>query len=545
MAFTPEQLELLSKYVTDPTADVFAIKGMDGLVGAVYARYSRAPGGFKETLLKEFIQAGAVDAVHAQELIDRVLVAYGDDSVGELEGAHVSFEKVSAIGEKAVCDHRIGGAFIVQSTRYVYYDQPDDQGRFRYYRDPTILSSPLAKEFTTVTDRCFATYAELVPVLKAYLETRKPMGEAEYDINGDGKKEKFSDCVNEADVKAFKRTYTFDLRAKICDTLRVLLPLSTHHNVGVFGNGRFYQSMVSNFLTSPLREMQDMGGQAHAALTQIIPKYVKRAKRSDYAAGVETAMQKLTDELTTGMVPQPADMVSLLPLVTSESKRDIRTISAMLYAHCHLPISQLETLITKLPPAGRERIWRTYVGERQTRRDRPGRALEDGYPYTFDLLVTYQVFKDLQRHRMGTQLWQPFTPHLGYFVPDELRELKLESKLISCDDAVRALYDKLVAAGLRAEAQYAVLHGHKTRWVFGANDRALMHMLELRSTPQGHPEYRMVSQRMHAEIKKRSPWRADMMRFVDYADYYWSRADSEARQRVKERELDKKYRRAS
>ena len=72
------------------------------------------------------------------------------------------------------------------------------------------------------------------------------------------------------------------------------------------------------------------------------------------------------------------------------------------------------------------------------------------------------------------------------------------------------------------------------------NDREAMHMLELRSTPQGHPEYRRAAQMMHQEILRRSKWRGEMMNFVDYGDYYWSRADSEARQRVKEKKLDEK-----
>jgi hypothetical protein len=90
-------------------------------------------------------------------------------------------------------------------------------------------------------------------------------------------------------------------------------------------------------------------------------------------------------------------------------------------------------------------------------------------------------------------------------------------------------------------AQYAVLHGNYVRWTMGLNDRAAMHLIELRTTPQGHPQYRKVGQMMHQEILKVSKWRGEAMKFVDYGDYYWSRADSEAKQRVKEAELDKKY----
>ena len=542
--FSDEEKNLLKKYVTSAEADVFAVKGMEGMVGAAYARYSRASGGFREVLLKEFIKEGYIDPKHADELIERILVAYGDDSVGELEGAHVSFENVSAIGEKAIVDHRIGGAFIVQSTRYVYYDQKTESGFYRYYRDPKIMASPLAAEYVRVMDMCFDTYVELMSPLKDYLEKRKNIADAEYDVNGDGKKGKLAELTSEADIKAFKRTYNFDLRAKICDTLRVLLPLSTFHNVGVFGNGRFHQNMISSFYTSPLQEMRDMGRLAHEGLNEIIPKYVKRAKKNDYITATEQAMQLLADELLKNEKPAAAPEVNLLPRPSSQQELDRSTTALMLYAYSDLPLAQITEIVSRLPQAKADLIINTYLGQRKTRRDRPGRALEDGYPYQFDLLVTYQVFKDLQRHRMTSQLWQRFTPEHGFHIPEEIKELELEDKLLRCDQEVKELYRSLKEAALAEEAQYTVLHGHKTRWILQANDRALMHMLELRTTPQGHPEYRKVSQEIHAKIKERSPWRADMMQFVDYDDYYWSRADSEARQRVKEAELEKKYRQA-
>ncbi len=539
--FTDEEKQLLSQFVTSAEDNVFAIKNMQGMVGAAYARYSRAKGGFRETLLKEFIKESNIDPKHAEELIERILVAYGDDSVGELEGGHVSFESISALGEKAVVDHRIGGAFIVQSTRYVYYDEKTDEGNYRYYRDPKIMASSLKDEYIRVMDLCFNTYVELMEPMRHYFEKQKPIEEAEYDINGDGEKEKLASLTTDADIKAFKRTYTGDLRAKICDTLRVLLPLSTYHNVGTFGNGRFYQGMISSFYTSPLTEMQDMGTLAHKALNEIIPKYVKRAKKNDYISKVEKDMQELASSILKDQRPDKAEEVQLVPLAASQQELDTVTTALMLYAYSNLPLKQLIDVVSKLPQDKVDQIRNTYIGDRQTRRDRPGRALEDGYPYQFDLMVTYQVFKDLQRHRMTSQIWQRFTPDHGLYIPDEFKALGIEDRLMYCEKEIRKLNTALVEAGFFHEAQYAVLHGHKVRWVLQANDRALMHMLELRTTPQGHPEYRKTCQKIHAEIKKRSPWRAEMMQFVDYNDYYWSRADSEARQQVKEAELNKKY----
>ncbi len=123
MVFTDDQKKILESYVTNIGGDIFAVKNLTGIAGAIYARYSRAKTGFQETLLKEFVKDGSVDLEHVHELIERVLVAYGDDSVGELEGAHVSFENISVLSTKEIEDRRIGGSPIEKSTRYVFFIQ--------------------------------------------------------------------------------------------------------------------------------------------------------------------------------------------------------------------------------------------------------------------------------------------------------------------------------------------------------------------------------------------------------------------------------------
>src|SRR3989344_6849483 len=130
--FTPEELQILSGFVSNPNGEVFVVydEKLSGLTGAIYARYSRASGGFSRTLLKEFVdEAGQPKASKADDLIRRVLVAFGDDSVGELEGAHLSLENISNLATKEIEDRRIGLSPIEQSSRYVTYDQKDIHGR--------------------------------------------------------------------------------------------------------------------------------------------------------------------------------------------------------------------------------------------------------------------------------------------------------------------------------------------------------------------------------------------------------------------------------
>jgi thymidylate synthase ThyX len=53
------------------------------------------------------------------------------------------------------------------------------------------------------------------------------------------------------------------------------------------------------------------------------------------------------------------------------------------------------------------------------------------------------------------------------------------------------------------------------------NAREAMHVLELRTTREGHPEYRNVCQKMHRLIDQEAGHHAiaAMMGFVDHADY--------------------------
>ncbi|MFA6604258.1 MAG: FAD-dependent thymidylate synthase [Patescibacteria group bacterium] len=558
--FSPADRSKLTPYVTSTEGDVFAVKNLEGIVGAVYARYSRAATGFRETLLKEFVEEGHINAAKAGDLIERVLVAYGDDSVGELEGAHVSFENVSILATKEIEDRRIGGSPIEKSTRYVLYDERGPDGNFRYYRDPDVLASEHGPAYIETMDLIFQTYADLVGPMQDYYKKLKPIEIAEYDINGDGAKETLAALKDDADLKAFKRTYNADIRTKACDTLRYLLPIATLTNVGVFGNGRFFQNVLTSLYSADLPEARRLAESAQRELDQIMPRYVKRAKRQEYAVNNRERMKKLAAEMFVGIAPIEEPPVTLVDrgedamaaklggelAMSADALRgalrdeeDDLLLSCMLYQFTVHPLRQIRDIVRQLKPEQKQRLIEAYVGARQTRRDRPGRAFEAGYPYTFDLATDFGTYKDLMRHRMTTQLRQKFTPLHGFVMPPDLEAAGFANQAKLCSEKAAELYNRLTP-DFPEQASYATLHGSKVRFIMGLNDREASHLIELRTTPQGHPSYRKVCQEMHKAIAARSPWRAAVIRFADHNDYFWSRAASEARQRSEERELDKR-----
>ena len=151
-------------------------------------------------------------------------------------------------------------------------------------------------------------------------------------------------------------------------------------------------------------------------------------------------------------------------------------------------------------------VMRAYVGERANRRHRPGRALERT-DYRFDVLSDYGAFRDLQRHRMLTIEWQDLSPRHGSSAPEADRRGGAAPRFEEAMDRSAALYEPC-AGQFPERAAYAVSLAYRIRYVMQFNAREAMHLLELRSSAQGHPTYRAVAQRMHRLIAEQAGHRA-------------------------------------
>ena len=80
-------------------------------------------------------------------------------------------------------------------------------------------------------------------------------------------------------------------------------------------------------------------------------------------------------------------------------------------------------------------------------------------------------------------------------------------------------FAKRIYAGLPSEAQYVVPFAHKIRWYMKMNLREALHMCELRTMPQGHPDYRFICQEMWRKIQEVHPALAEAGKFIDWQKY--------------------------
>ena len=516
--FTSDEQELLRPHFTNLEGPVFALVNLPEVTkGALFARYSRSPKSLRRLFLDEFADHAAagdsaddqVGAKRAEDLYQRVFVEYGDDSVAQLGGVHLACEHSSQLLAKVLEWGRLM-AYLEQSTRYVPYDDRPG-GHWRYVVPPEVDAAGLGDEFRRVADASFETYARWLEPLQAFYRDRFPKDPADSDF-----------------------VYRSTIRAKACDALRGLLPAATRTHVGIYGTGQAYEQLLLRMRAHPLEEVRAYADLMLVELRKVIPAFLRRvdvAERgvawSDYLGATREATDRVAAELLAGTRPPPRPDVTLTDF---DPAGEVKVVAAALYSSSQLPDDDLLDRAERMSSEERARVLSAYVGERTNRRHKPGRAFERT-SYRFDVLCDYGAFRDLQRHRMLTIEWQSLSPEHGHEVAPEIEAAGIAEDWSRVMDASAELHGRLLQAGLGEAAQYAVAMAYRIRFVMQMNAREAMHLIELRTTPQGHPTYRRVGQEMHRLIAERAGHRAiaEAMRFADHSGVELERLEAERR----------------
>ena len=563
--FSPQERAILARYVTNTEGSVFALTHLPEVIkGALFSRYSRSTLGLRELLLKEFISdpgsefaaIGGLDAEaastaeqaareshlaveRAQSFYNRILDGFGDDSIGELGGAHLAIENVSMIATKVLEDARIGGSPLEKSTRYVSFaDQVD--GDFLFYKEPILMASSHRDLYLATMRKAFQTYRDLIDPLTAHVEQVFPRP-----------------------VEVSEAAWRRSVRARAFDGLRGLLPAAALTNMGIFGNGRFFETMLIKLQTSPLAELREVGGAMYSELAKLIPSFIRRANPEHkhfagfaaYDRTLAEAVESMMGELGRAAPPGPGGSEGSATgrgeagdtgnATSPASRRSVelsgwdaaapdQVLTALAYPGAAVDWETLHGRIAALPPEEKAARLQALADTRENRRHKPPRALELA-AYTFDLVGDFGMYRDMHRHRMLTQQRQPLSTRHGYEMPAEVEDAGLAGPYREVMDAAADAYEA-IAADFPLEAQYAVPMAYRIRWHMHVNLRALIWLVELRSTPQGHPAYRRMAQEMFRRVEEAHPTFAPLFKFVDLEEYPLGRIGAEQKQEERARE---------
>ena len=527
---TADESLLIAPFFTNADRSVVAIKNLpEAVKGALFSRYSRSSKGVRRLFLDEFyaqhdlgidvqtIQSPSTStASNADAFYRRVLSDYGDDSVGELGGAHLACQEISQIAARVIEDGRVGISYLEKSSRYVPFDDRVN-GQFRYYRPRRILESRFADEYVATMDGLFEAYSKHLPMMMERIAARTPIESLEFENALTGETARFENIRDDDFRKSAEFAYRQSVRARAFDALRCFLPMATLTNVGVWGNGRALEYLLTKAFSYPLDEVQTIALAAYHELDQVIGAFVRRA--NDERG--KTYQAFLNDMRTT----QRALAEKFLPLRTSTPQAKVtlvrydvdamdQVVASILYPGSNAPKQEILARVRQMNAVEKMGVVRAYIGERQNRRHKPGRAFERAV-YEFDLALNIGEYRDLQRHRIVSPDRQMFTTLLGFEINDDVSAVpEIRDDYARHMERAAKLYTSL-ADEMLFEAQYVVPFGYRVRYNVQMNLREAYHWIELRSQPQGHPDYRRTSQEMFRAVQVVHPQLIEAMQFVN------------------------------
>ena len=494
--FTPDEADVLRRYFTNLDGPVFALVNLPEVVkGALFARYSRSAKSLRRLFLDEFVGDldisgdvgidATVGLARAEELYEKVFFEYGDDSVAQLGGVHLACEQASNILTKILEWGRLM-SYLEQSTRYISYDARLG-GRYRFHRDPALLSSRFGTRYVGDMDRMFDSYSLLLQRVTDHVRATVPRDPADSDF-----------------------VYRTATRAKALDAVRGVLPAAALSNVGIYGTGQAFEALLVRMRSHPLPEARQYADLMLHELRKVIPSFLRRVDLPDrggrWSSYLAATRDQTSDLVRSLFDATPVEQVPSVQLLDFDPDAEDKLLAAICYPHTNLPEQQIADRVRALTPTERAALLRAYIGDRENRRHKPGRAFERT-DYRFDVLSDYGAFRDLQRHRMLTIDWQSLTPNHGYVRPELVDDAGMTDVFDEAMARSAALYDSLKDE-FPQQAQYAVSMAYRLRYSMQFNAREALHMLELRSSPQGHPSYRRVVLEMHRLIEEQAGHRA-------------------------------------
>ena len=550
--YTEEDKWHLAPFFTNLDASVYVpLIFAPELVGALCSRTSRAPGDLRNIYLNEFIypfvnpkretkdtdsawaekvRYGSelkyfISFLHEHPVLDlfsnprarsfyvKWLAQYGDDSIAQMAGMHLGFWGLSQVAIKHIEDQRIGLAPLEKSTRYVNYSEKIN-GRYLYYTDPTLADYGLKEKYERAMDNLFDTYTRLILKLTAWLAQRFP-----------------EENTGVVEKKAF-------------DTLRGLLPCSTLSQVAFFGNGQAFEYLVTRSLKHALGEIRWAGERTYEELFKVTPSFLRRVKDETKQELVDEYQYYLAEK---GKRTQPffeklmKEYISVaskpeVRLMESDPQGEAKIVTGMLYDSptCHRSWQDIFDTVTQMSKEDQRKVIASYLQGRKQRWQRIGRPFEGAYN-RFEIIMNIGAYRDIHRHRMLTQQRQRFSCYHGYDVPPEIVESGLEAEFRSALDQVGDVFAAIVVHDPEL-AQYATALAHRMRFTQLENLTQSIWQIELRTIPEGHPDYRHIEQEKFRLIEKAYPLVAEHVR-VNMGAYDFARRGQEEKIQKKLKQL--------
>jgi thymidylate synthase ThyX len=378
----------------------------------------------------------------ADKFQEKWVVNFGHNSVAELASLPICFEGISIIASKYIESWQRGG-YSEKSTRYQEFS-----------RDSFITPPGAPATMMAFASRFYDAYESLMPkVVKRIAE-----------IVGD-------------DPENPKRTTV----ARAFDNVRYLLPAGTGTSVGANLFLRDIRGMISGLKGHTNPEFRMLGEQLEIAATSLAPALIRHTEPDFF----QLPIKNLGPRFSTNGFCEPYVEINRSHMMPNPEVEQQEFEKLLLERH-GMDLNTFSGLMNSRPQYSEvPDIFKTVK-------------------ISFDIMMDYGAFRDLQRHRRCEQFVEPLCTDYGFVVPDDIIGTDLESEYREAMSSILAYEDDSVIYD-QDLFQYMIPLGYLHRSIFQMDLKELYYIIELRTKPQGHISYRRIAYRMYELAMARFP----------------------------------------
>lgn len=486
MLMTNEET-VLSYFFTNIDSDVYcATDNMPiSLWALLLGGYSRSDKSLKNRLLQVFndvasqfnitfvdyieklandIKLGSVDLSDELEKAEKFMakwaVEYGHNSLKDSSYNMIAIENVSIRASKILEDSKLS-AFQEKSTRYMDFS---------------------GDSFLETSEEVDSIHSE---AMKVYSEAKDEL--VEY----------YKSVISREEFKT-ENAWIRTCNAKAFDDARYLLPTSIRTSLGATMPTRETERWISRLLSNDLPEIQELGEKIRIECSKVTPSLIKHVSANPFLNRKNSLLAcylKRRGLKKLAMQDSPVG-VYLNSVSDVEIEVAYNLINSTGLVNEDLLVEGEDTL---------DKIFDLAFTERGKFDEFPEECSVG--QFCFEIICDIGAYRDIQRHRKGTQIVETWNSFRGYSLPDVLDDASLstlKAKYISIFDKVSDLNKKLIAENNNL-SEYCLLLGHNVRLTYICDFKQLAYFIELRSGEAGHYSYRRVAQAMYKLVEKEIP----------------------------------------
>lgn len=433
------------------------------------ARYSRSADSIRQSI--EWVRTH-----DSAKFLESFYFQYGHASIADLGHLALCFEGISELAATEIEDEPLWDGQ-AKSSRY------QDFGKLGVITPPEFTPEEAAR-YQAAAGALIAAYQEVHRQALESLKEKLPRPE---DMKPDA--------------------YERNLAARAFDIARYLLPFGVPTNVGQVTSIRTLEKQIRRMKASEYGELRGLGEETATACARepecrwdtasseaIAPTLAKYVDPDTHVSESRNALRQWAAQnlklalATSGRV----DLVK-----PAHTAADI--VATLLYGVTHFPYRALYETALGWSEARRAEVIDVALASR-TRRDELLSTFRSG-PYVYDIAMDIGAYRDLHRHRRCIQARQPYSAQLGYVVPKQMAEAKVEGVYRTAMDTAYAAVGGLPEPG----SHYLLPFGARGRFLFKMDFAEAEYISRLRSGVKGHFSYREVAWEMKERMVELEP----------------------------------------